>query len=88
MWRMLLVVVAICGCVEPNKSSRWPGHRKDHDARLDTLALQVEKETQQISDLTKRIAELETQLAHVQPPPAAAVPATEPPAATAPDTSK
>ncbi|HET9991725.1 MAG TPA: hypothetical protein VFQ65_24520 [Kofleriaceae bacterium] len=83
MWRTVLMVVALVGCVDPNKSSRWPGHRKDHDARLDKLASQLEAENEQIVQLSNRITELEAQLAHVQPAAASA-----PSAPATPDTSK
>ena len=81
MWRTLVLVVALLGCVDPNKSSRWPGHRKDHDARLDKLATQLEAENEQIVQLSNRIAQLEAQLGHAQPVAPAAAP-------TQPDTSK
>ena len=76
------MVVALTSCVDGAKSARWPGHRKDHDARLDKLAQQVDDETQQIALLTKRIADLESQLAHA--PPAEPAPAPPPPAPPAP----
>lgn len=75
---MMVVVVALSACVDANKNTRWPGHRKDHDARLDKLAQQVDDENRQIAVLTKRIADLETQLGHAPPP---APPAPEPPPA-------
>lgn len=78
---MMVVVVALTACVDTNKNTRWPEHRKDHDARLDKLAHQVDDETQQIAALTKRISDLETQLGHA---PAPAAPAIAPPPAPAP----
>jgi hypothetical protein len=91
MWRTLLVAAALLGCVDPGKGARWPGHRKDHDARLDKLANELAAETRQIAVLSERIADLEARLAHPQPPtipdsPAPPAPS-EPPAAS-PDTAK
>jgi hypothetical protein len=91
MWRTVVVVVALLGCVDPGKGARWPGHRKDHDARLDKLTSQLDAETAQIAVLTKRLAELEQRLSPAQPP---AIPAPPPaptpsePAAASPDTLK
>ena len=79
MWRMLVVVVALTACVETNKGTRWPEHRKDHDARLDKLAQQVDADNVQIAVLTRRIANLEIRLAKMPPP--AVAPSPEPPGA-------
>jgi hypothetical protein len=91
MWRTLLVAVALLGCVDPGKGARWPGHRKDHDARLDKLASDLAAETRQIALLSDRIRDLEARLAAPQPPtlPAPSAPAapSETPAASA-DTPK
>jgi len=76
---MLVVVVALTACVDTNKNTRWPEHRKDHDARLDKLAQQVDADNVQIAVLTRRIANLEILLAKV-PPPAVAPPPEPPPA--------
>ncbi|MEP6860609.1 MAG: hypothetical protein ABJE66_08320 [Deltaproteobacteria bacterium] len=95
MWRTVLVALALLGCVDPGKGARWPGHRKDHDARLDKLATQLDAEPQQLAALSQRIAELEHQLSHVQPAaqvpppvPAPPAPAASVPAAAVPDTLK
>ncbi len=91
MWRTLLVAVALLGCVDPGKGARWPGHRKDHDARLDKLASDLDTEARQIALLSMRIRDLEARLAAPQPPPIPAPPApvapSESPAASA-DTPK
>jgi hypothetical protein len=73
--------MALLGCVDPGKGARWPGHRKDHDARLDKLANQLDAETAQIAVLSKRLAELEQRLSPPAPTPSA-------PDAASPDTSK
>ena len=83
---MLVVVVALTACVDTNKNTRWPEHRKDHDARLDKLAQQVDADNLQIAVLPRRIANLEILLLKVPPPAAPAVapspePAPAPPAA-------
>lgn len=88
MWRTLLVAVALLGCVDPGRGARWPGHRKDHDARLDKLANQLDAETQQLAELSKRIAELELQLSHTQAPAPTPAPTPTVPAAASPDTSQ
>jgi uncharacterized small protein (DUF1192 family) len=72
---MLALVVALQGCVDATKGARWPGHRKDHDARLDKLSEQVASDDQQIAALTKRIAQLEAALAHKPAPEASTPPA-------------
>ena len=91
MWRTLLVAMALLGCVDPGKGARWPGHRKEHDARLEELASALAAETRQIALLSMRIGDLEARLAHPQPPTIPAPPTppapSEPPAAS-PDTAK
>jgi len=84
MWRILVVVVALQGCVDASKGSRWPGHRKDHDARLDQLAEKLVAEDQQIAVLTKRIAELEAAVIRPAPSAVPVAPAPEAPTTPAP----
>ncbi|MEO8549356.1 MAG: hypothetical protein ABI678_05270 [Kofleriaceae bacterium] len=68
-------MVALQGCVDATKGTRWPGHRKDHDARLDKLSEQVAVDDQEIAALAQRIAELEAALAHKPTPEAPTPPA-------------
>jgi hypothetical protein len=82
MWRILAVVVALQGCVDANKGTRWPGHRKDHDARLDKLEEQLLVDDRQLASLALRIKQLESALAHA--PAAVVAPPVEAPTPPAP----
>jgi len=77
--RALMAVGLLVGCMSgaPRASSRWPVHRREHDARLEQLERQ--RLDERVKELERRVHELEATLSRLQPAAPHGVDETAPP---------